>query len=235
MQNRGVTRKLLTAAILTLATAGAAACQTSGTPVPANSSAPAPSTDAPAATEIVNVVAVVDGQPANGYRDTTPADADYEVSMCDASPAGVDSGIFRCSPSAANADACWPSASATLLCINDPWQQELHRVTVADALPADPPVASPIPLAVLLDDGTQCRIRSGGAWGGRDDGLVGAYGCDSDDVILMSTEDGAEPFDRSQPLWTAEVGPLGAGAPHFPPPQSRTVTTAWFAATSPHD
>ena len=177
------------------------------------------------------MVAVVDGQPANGYRDTTPAGETNSVSMCNPSPTGVSAGIYRCSPSAASADACWKSTGETLLCVNDPWDKQLHRVTVTGPLPTDPPVAAPVPLALQLDNGVQCRIRNGGAWGGRDDGLVGAYGCrDTDDVVLVPIQGGVESVDRSQPLWTVRTGPLGAGDPHFPPPQTHTVTTAWFAA-----
>jgi hypothetical protein len=35
-------------------------------------------------------------------------------------------------------------------------------------------------------------------------------------------------IDRSQPLWTVKVGSLGGVEPHLPPPQTRTVTTAWL-------
>lgn len=220
--------------LLHIATVGAGlvlatACQTTPVDSPVTAS---PSVTAPEAkTEVVNVVAVVDGQPADGYADTTPAGEVNDVSMCDASPSGVSAGIYRCSPSAAAADACWKSTGATLLCVNDPWKKELHRVTVTDQLPSDPPVAAPIPFALLLDNGVQCRIRSGGAWGGRDDGLVGAYGCTGDDVVLVPMKGGTEPVDRSQPLWTVKTGPLGVGDAHFPPPQTHAVTTAWFAKT----
>lgn len=39
-------------------------------------------------------------------------------------------------------------------------------------------------------------------------------------------------IDRSQPLWTVKVGPLPpatSNVTRFPPPQTHTVTTAWFA------
>lgn len=226
-------------ACLLLAVAGTA-CQTSNTPTPANSSAPrspsaATSTPAAAGTQVINVVAVVNGQPANGYRDATTGEESGTVEMCDASPSAVNPGIYRCSPSAAGADVCWKSTAPTLLCVGDPWTKELHRVTASKPPPSVQPVSLPQPLALLLDDGTQCRIRNGGAWGGRDDGLVGAYGCSGKDVVLVATDDASMPIDRSQPLWTVKVGPLGAGDAHFPPPQTRSVTTAWFAATSsPH-
>ncbi|MDP7703091.1 hypothetical protein [Mycobacterium sp. TY815] len=229
------TRRATICACLVLAAAGTA-CQTSKAPTRPDSSAvgspsAAASTPAAAKTQVINVVAVVDGQPANGYRDVTTGEVSGTVSMCDASPSAVDPGIYRCSPSAAAADVCWKSTAQTLLCVDDPWRKQLHRVTVTDALPSIQPVSLPTPFALLLDNGVQCRIRNGGAWGGRDDDLVGAYGCNGEDVVLESTDDGAVPIDRSRPVWTVKVGPLGAGPVHFPPPQTHSVTTAWFAAT----
>jgi hypothetical protein len=41
-----------------------------------------------------------------------------------------------------------------------------------------------MPFALLLDDGAQCYMRNGGAWGSRDDGLAGAYGCNGESVVL---------------------------------------------------
>lgn len=224
-RSRPLLRVLTTFAVFVVVAAGGAACHWFSKHSSVDK--------LPDGTQVVNVVAVVDGQPANGYRDATPAGESGSVSMCHPSPSGVSAGIYRCSPSAAQADACWKSTGETLLCVDDPWEKRLHRVTVTDPLPADPPVSSPIPFAVLLDNGVRCRIRSGGAWGGRDDGLVGAYGCaGTDDVVLTSTEGDPEPVDRSKPWWTVRTGPLGAGERHFPPPQTHTVTTAWFAAVA---
>lgn len=68
--------------------------------------------------------------------------------------------------------ACWPSTPGSLLCLDDPWNKQLHRV----ALPHVQPPAITDPIAMVLDDGTRCRLRNGGAWAGRDDGFVGVYG-----------------------------------------------------------
>ena len=90
--------------------------------------------------------------------------------------------------------------------------------------------AAPEPFALLLDDGTQCRLRNGGAWGGRDDNYWGAYGCPGENpAILVPAQSAAPAVDRSHPLWTVKVGPLGSTDEHFPPPETHTVTTAWFA------
>jgi hypothetical protein len=184
-------------------------------------------------THVVTVVAVdANGHPANGYR-LAPATPDpggiAQVSGCDASRAAIADNIYACAPSAAGADVCWPSGQRSLLCLDDPWAKTLRRVTENGQLPNAHPTATPVPFALLLDDGTQCRLRNGGAWGGRDDGLVGAYGCPNESPAVLVAATGSPAIDRSQALWTVKVGPLGAGAAHFPPPQTHAVTTAWFA------
>jgi hypothetical protein len=190
----------------------------------------------PIGTQVITVVAVdADGHPANGYR-LAPAPPGAgninDVFGCDASRAAIADNIYRCAPSAAGADVCWPSTQQGLLCLDDPWDKTLRRVVHTDPLPNARPIATPAPFALLLDDGTQCRLRNGGAWGGRDDGLVGAYGCPAESpavLVAVTPNPGASAIDRSQALWTVKVGPLGAGDAHFPPPQTRTVATAWFA------
>lgn len=197
----------------------------------------------PNRTQVITVSAVgADGRPANGFR-MQPASADPgtvgEVFGCGASPAAVSGDIYSCAPAAAGADVCWPgsvSAPKALWCLDDPWSRELHPVTYTDALPQVRPTAAPTPFALLLDDGTQCRLRNGGAWGGRDDGMVGAYGCPGETpaVLVSLVPDGAaSPIDRSAPLWTVKVGALGSGEPHLPPPQTHAVTTAWYAGVAP--
>jgi hypothetical protein len=190
-------------------------------------------------TQTVTVIAVgINGQPVDGYRqlpDRAESSNVVDVFGCLVSPAAVSPGIYYCAPAAAGADVCWRSGPGALLCLDDPWSKGLRRVTYADPLPQVQPAAAPKPLALQLEDGTQCRLRNGGAWGGRDDGLVGAYGCAGETLavlVAVSPTGGESPIDRSQPLWTVKVGALGSGAAHLPPPQTRAVSTAWFAGTS---
>ena len=183
---------------------------------------PAPTSAAPAATQVITAVAIVNGQPANGYLEVPSVPSSSRITdvfACDASPAAVDSGIYRCAPSAAAAGVCWPSNAGTLLCGDDPWTRELHRVVYTDTLPAVQPPATPLPFALLLDDGTECRLRNGGAWGGRDDGLYPAYGCSSPGQNIAVLEGTTVPaVDHAHPMWTVKVGGFGTG--HFPPPQT---------------
>ena len=139
-----------------------------------------------------------------------------DVFACDASPAAVDSGIYRCAPSAAGAGVCWPSNAGTLLWRDDPWNRELHRVAYTDTLPAAQPPATPLPFGLLLDDGTECRLRNGGARGGRDDDLYPAYGCSPGQNIAVLEGTTVPAVDRAHPLWTVKVGAFGRATSHHP-------------------
>lgn len=116
--------------------------------------------------------------------------------------------------------------------MDDPWEERLHRVSYNGQLPPVQPPALPEPYALVLDDGTRCSLRNGGAWGGRDDGYVGGYWCGDTGahlVVLCLPTTQTCVDDRSGPTWTVKVGQLGAPGAHFPPPQTRAVTSAWFA------
>jgi hypothetical protein len=143
--------------------------------------------------------------------------------------------VYYCSPSAANAGTCWPSTPGSLLCVDDPWSKRLHRVSYGGQLPHVQPAATADPFALLLDDGTRCLLRNGGAWGGRDDGYVGVYGCGDPSsnvaVLWLPSQGAGSCIDRDMP-WTVKVGQLGLPGEHFPPPQTRTVSTAWFAGAA---
>jgi hypothetical protein len=190
----------------------------------------------PPATQVITTVAVgPNGEPINGYQEA-PSDGNVtSVSDCTVpSPSAVADDIYSCSPSAAGANVCWPSSPGSLLCMDNPWTKRLHRVSFSGALPHVQPSAITDPFALTLDDGTRCELRNGGAWGGRDDGYVGVYGCqaaaNSNLAVLWLPSTGPGTcVDRSQPAWTVKVGELGTPGERFPPPQTRTVTTAWLA------
>jgi hypothetical protein len=189
----------------------------------------------PPATQVITAVPVgPNGEPINGYRVAPSQSNGDNVADCTTpSPAAVADDIYSCSPSAASADVCWRSTPGSLLCGDDPWGKELHRVSYNDSLPQVRPIAAPQPFALLLDDDTQCRLRNGGAWGGRQDGYVGAYMCGAANanlaVLVLPSQGDTAGIDRSLPAWTVKIGQLGSPTADFPPPQTHTVTTAWFA------
>ena len=180
-------------------------------------------------TEVRTVVAVDNhGQPINGYRIGPEVG---EVDDCtQPSPSAVGDNIYFCYPYVAGAHTCWPSPPEALLCVVDPAEKELRRVTHTGTLTPVRPQPTPQPLALVLDDGTQCQARYGGVWGVRADGYAAVYGCRADFNVLRKSDPNPPPaIDRSQPQWTVQVGPTNVGSSDDPPPQTRTVRTAWFA------
>lgn len=189
----------------------------------------------PPPTQVITTVAVgPNGQPINGYQEAPSQGNVAAVNDCTTpSPSAVAANVYYCSPSAASAGTCWPSTPGSLLCVDNPWDKRLHRVTYDGQLPPVQPTATPDPFALVLDDGTRCLLRNGGAWGGRDDGYVGTYGCGDPStnlaVLWLPNQAGETYIDHSAPVWTVKVGQLGTPTTRFPPPQTRAVTTVWFA------
>jgi hypothetical protein len=123
---------------------------------------------------------------------------------------------------------CWPAPPASMLCLDDPWAKGLRRFAFDTAyLTTVQPPSSPQPFALLSDDDTRCRLISGGARSDRPDGYLPAYNCGTagSTLAVLMGPNATDPIDRSAPLWTVQVAPLGS------PPQTRSVTTAWFAET----
>lgn len=175
----------------------------------------------------------VDLAPVDATGNTAPGwsarDGDIEVECGYASPAAVSPGIQTCSPSAAAADVCWPGpGGSTVTCLLDPWTRELVRYPATDTATTVSAPPNPSPVGLELTDGTQCRLRNGGAWSGRadDPDMYGAYSCSSnDDLIVWSGRDDRE-IDVSAPVWTVRVGtPTG-------PLRTAPVAVAYYAATA---
>lgn len=210
----------------------AAALTGCSTHTPAAGSASTSTSATAAATEVINTVAVdASGQPANGYHENTSGEPIPGPAECtEASPAAVSSGVYRCWPAAFGADVCWPASGLELLCMNDPWAKELHRIRAGAALPAVSPPATPTPVALVLADGTQCRLRNGGAWGHRHDDLVAYYGCvGTPGLSVLAPSNSPDPIDRTSAAWTVKVGPDQAPDASSPPPVTARVRTVWFA------
>jgi pimeloyl-ACP methyl ester carboxylesterase len=185
------------------------------------------------ATKVVTVVPVDrNGNPAPGYtvvNDGGPVDCGSPTSY--QSPAAVTTGIVYCFPTAAAADICWPEPDdLTILCGGYPWDGQLHRNTATSPITPVTAATDPQPWALELADGTRCRLRNGGAWAGRSDGLVGAYSCDpTNEVVLTATDPNAETIDKATPQWTVQVGVLDDRQTGSPPPRAVAVRVAYFA------
>ncbi|WP_280233287.1 hypothetical protein [Nocardia cyriacigeorgica] len=187
------------------------------------------------ATEVVALTAVdATGLPVDGFTVISP-DPFGTLNCRDATASfsASTAGIYHCGASADAADVCWPTpAMNELLCANDPWKRELRRYTVDPPLEPIGATESPEPWALELADGRQCRIRVGGAWGGRSDGMVGAYSCTGGSEVVLQDADARTSIDKSSDTWQVAMGELGAGAPDFPPPTMVDVRTAYFAAAA---
>lgn len=163
------------------------------------------------------------------------------------SPHAVGAGTHACGGTASAANACWTSKFD----VNEVWC--LNALDINDrtlrAYPAADPVnentaapAVPEPLFLELSDGSTWWFRIGGAWGGRADDLVGAYGCmnkkgvcgaprpagTDGSVILVPQRGGVATVDRSEPVWKVRVGLLGDPNTDYPNPKWMGVTKAWF-------
>lgn len=233
---------------LLVAALSGCASPSGGDPGPAVSSAtpPAPVQSSTAAateepppdpppTTVVSLVAVdASGRPADGFdvSGTAPAGR-LDCTNGTSSRSATSPGIYHCGASADAADICWARASgAELMCADDPWNRELRWYSVEPRLEPIGKTAEPEPWALELADGRRCRIRVGGAWGGRADGLVGAYSCTGGAEVVLQPSDARTAIDTSAPTWHIRLGELGAGFPELPPPTIVDVRTAYFAAAS---
>jgi hypothetical protein len=199
-------------------------------------SAAGPANADPPPTQVITTVAVgPGGQPINGYQEAPAQGNVFEVNDCSTpSPSAVANNIYYCSPSVAGAGTCWPSTPdrccawttrGTSACIESPSTVSSRR-------------CSP-PLHQLgsrwFSTTAHIAYSATAARGVGDDGYVGAYGCDGPRanlaVLCLPSQDTGTCIDSSAPVWTVKVGQLGAPTSHFPPPQTRAVTSAWFAGS----
>jgi Ca-activated chloride channel family protein len=138
----------------------------------------------------------------SGRRDT-PIDCSYGSP----SPFDVDGGVRSCGTTADSGDACWPTAGGSyVLCLIDPFSNVLHLISAQGANEAlKSRSEEPRPMALVLDDGTQCRAVTGGAWPRQSehpDYLVG-YACGNDLIVWGPVGI----FRKGPDGWTVEVGP----------------------------
>lgn len=146
----------------------------------------------------------------------------------------VTGGVLSCGSSADSADACWPTdGGRAVLCLIDPFGRTLSLIPATGTrAPLTPRTGDPRPMAVVLDDGTHCRARVGGAWPSpaEQPDWVGYYSCDGEPytAIWAPPSDGPDysGVSRGPDGWTVWVGPAdGHLVPH-------KVTTAYFVGTA---
>ncbi|RDH77062.1 hypothetical protein DVS77_18525 [Mycolicibacterium moriokaense] len=127
----------------------------------------------------------------------------------------VTTGVLSCGATADSADACWPTAGGNyLLCLQDPFTTTLSLIAATGATaPLEALTGDPAPMALVLDDGTQCRVRIGGAWPFpvEQPDWVGYYSCKGADfsAIWAPTSNGPDysGIGKGPDGWTVWVGP----------------------------
>lgn len=202
----------------------------------------APGVPSAAATQVrVLRPITADGSLAPGWTiDMSSATAPIDCSSDEGSPSAVGPGTHGCGDTTDSCQAAFTSAKhpGLVLCLYGAWDTVLHA-RKAQGLPGHPAAApaTPEPLGLELVDGTRWWRRIGGAWGGRADDYVGAYGCASPscgpagkDIVVLVKDQPA--VDRSTPVWTVKVGELGDPSKSYPPPVTVGVWAAWFIAAS---
>jgi len=192
------------------------------------------------ATKVVTLAGMTaSGEPVPGFT-VEPGGA--EVDNCEVAAAAADAGIVSCGPNAADADVCWVRPDrVSLLCGGMPWLKDLHQRTAKSAVGKTAAKPEPMPWGLELSNGLRCRLRNGGAWGGRSDGYAGAYECFKDGTVpnddtvsndVVLTREGQSLIDRTKPVWTVLVGPIGNPDEVFPPPTSVDVATVYLAGSA---
>ncbi|MCM3884346.1 hypothetical protein [Frankia sp. R82] len=188
------------------------------------------------ATRLVNL-APVDrhGQPARGWTVEGSEDPNSPIDCGDTSqafpsPAAVSGDIYYCSPSAAAADACWPTPQPRrMLCLRDPYSTILTALTAGSLVAKVSPPRHPAPLRLDLANGEHCRLRDGGAWGAPQNhpDYVGYYSCGPRDIVWARPDSPTGGIDRTGTRWTVLVGDLTG------PLSTVAVATAGFVTTAP--
>ena len=151
-----------------------------------------------------------------------------------ASQSSVSGDVYYCGVSAQGADVCWIKPKHThALCGTEPWRHTLLRWTLKKSpVPRVAAVDKPLPWGLVLHSGTKCRIRNGGAWGGRSDGWIPEYSCTKPNVyVLVSPHRPHHVVTSTSHGWTVKVGNTGNPQHHFPPPRTVKVTEAYFATS----
>ncbi len=170
-------------------------------------------------------------------RSADPIDCSYDTGSVSA----VNGGTHSCGSTADAAGDCWssPKYRHQILCLESAWSKTLTRRKAVNVPATTKKPKLPQPLALQLSDGTRWSLRTGGAWGGRADGLVGYYGCESKacseketgKFLAVVAKPDSHAVNRSKAAWTVRVGELGSVEKSYPAPKKYTVTKAGSSRT----
>jgi hypothetical protein len=170
------------------------------------------------------------GLPAHGYSVVREHD-DGVLCTDGPSPVAVDANIRFCGSSATNTVACWKSAvPSTVLCLRDPRTHTLARISYQLRFAPTPAPAHPVPQALVLDDGTRCLVRDGGAWNlvAGHPSWVGWYYCPGAADVYGPL--GGIGIDQTTRNWTVRTVTFPAGK--APVVAMHSVETAYYVGTA---
>ena len=162
-----------------------------------------------------------------GYR-VVPGSDGGPTPCQDPSPVAVSRNIRFCGDSALDTVACWASATPShALCLRSPFSPVLTRIPYTGGFAPVAAPAHPSPLALVLDDGTRCLIRDGGAWDTvpGHPSWYGQYSCTGGVDVYGPIPDG---IDRTAPLWTVHT----VAATDTSRISSHSVVSAYFVGTA---
>lgn len=129
------------------------------------------------------------------------------------SPGAVSRDIQECAPSAAYAVACWKSATPhRTLCMRNPRSRQLYSMRLNGRFGQTPMAKRKdrAPLLLVLNDGTLCSIRDGGAWGSLKSrpNWYGSYSCSRHGVVWSPPHAPHWGVNQSHPSWTVRTAPF---------------------------
>lgn len=198
---------------------------------------PEPGSGSPGSGPDVIVLKPVDAQgnvQAGWTKDDSRRDEPIDCALAGiASPSPYDvdqDGVRWCGITADSGDACWPTADgAYVLCLMDPMDKTLQLIAATGlSVPPEPLNEAIRPFGLLLDDGTQCRARIGGAWPSpvEQPDWVGFYGCKGQgfSAVWAPASNGSDHsgITKGPDGWTVWVGPEDG---HL---EQHKVKTAYF-------
>ncbi|WP_278265353.1 alpha/beta fold hydrolase [Nocardia sp. AG03] len=126
-----------------------------------------------------------------------------------AATVSVEDGIYQCAPDASGVNAC-VVAGYEATCLGDPFTKTVLRGPSTRRPPGGVVApADPVPTAVVLDDGTRCRLRVGGSWPVRTatPALSGRYFCPGGTGFRALWSRGPGPgYTETADGWMVEMG-----------------------------
>ncbi|HEY7051572.1 MAG TPA: hypothetical protein VH496_05470 [Mycobacterium sp.] len=143
--------------------------------------------------------------------DTSRRESPIDCSYGSPSPYDMTDGVRYCGASADAGDACWPKPKeAAVLCLVEPFSKVLNLISANGlSTPRKPLEKDAVPMGLVLDDGTECRARNGGAWSSPEEhpDWVGYYSCDSPGGFNAVWGPRGSGITKGSDGWAVYVGP----------------------------